>query len=60
MPEDFERLRNVAIDYVTKYLRGNNDEALGKWTLQTELYKNHPYGHPDMGTAQGLKSITLD
>ena len=57
--DDFQRLRNLAIDYVTKYLRGNNDEALGKWTLQTELYKDHPYGHPDMGTAQGLKSITL-
>ncbi len=59
-PADFERLRNEAIDYVTKFLRGNNDEALGKWTLQTELYKDHPYGHPDIGTAQGLKSITLD
>ncbi len=59
-PADFERLRNDATDYVTKYLRGNNDESLGKWTLQTELYKDHPYGHPDIGTAQGLKSITLD
>jgi zinc protease len=59
-PADFERLRNEAIDYITKFLRGNNDEALGKWALQTELYKGHPYGHPDIGTAQGLKSITLD
>ena len=33
---------------------------MGKWALQTELYKGHPYGHPDVGTAQGLKSITLD
>jgi len=59
-PEDFERLRNEALDYVTKYLRGNNDEELGKWTLQTELYKDHPYGHPDRGTAEGLRAITLD
>jgi zinc protease len=59
-PEDFERLRNEAIDYVTKYLRGNNDEELGKWTLQVELYKDHPYGHPDRGTARGLQAITLD
>jgi zinc protease len=59
-PEDFERLRNEALDYVTKTLRASNDEELGKWTLQTELYKNHPYGHPDLGTAQGLKAITLD
>ena len=33
---------------------------LGKWTLQIELYKDHPYGHPDIGTAHGLKSITLE
>jgi zinc protease len=59
-PEDFERLRNEALDSVTKYLRGANDEELGKWTLQVELYKNHPYGHPDRGTVQGLKAITLD
>jgi zinc protease len=59
-PDDFERLRNEAIDYVTKTLRGNNDEELGKWTLQVELYQNHPYGHPDIGTAEGLKAITLD
>jgi zinc protease len=58
--DDFERLRNEALDYVTKYLRGNNDEELGKWTLQVELYQGHPYGHPDRGTAQGLKAITLE
>ncbi len=45
---------------MTKTLRGNNDEELGKWTLQVELYKDHPYGHPDRGTVQGLKAITLD
>jgi zinc protease len=59
-PEDFERLRSEALDYVTKYVRGNNDEALGKWTLQAALYENHPYGHPDRGTEHGLKAITLD
>ncbi len=59
-PEDFERLRNEALDYVTKYLRGNNDEELGKWALKTLLYKDHPYGHPDRGTEGGLKAITLD
>jgi zinc protease len=58
--EDFERLRNEALDYVTKFLRANNDEELGKWTLQVELYQDHPYGHPDRGTARGLKAITLD
>jgi len=59
-PEDFERLKNESIDFVSKTLRGNNDEELGKWTLQVELYKNHPYGHVDRGTVQSLKAITLD
>lgn len=59
-PEDFERLRNVALDYVSKTLRGNNDEELGKWTLQCALYHGHPYGHPDLGTVAGLKAISLD
>jgi zinc protease len=58
--EDFERLRNEAIDYLSKTLRGNNDEDLGKWALQLALYQGHPYGHADRGTVQGLKSITLD
>lgn len=59
-PEDFERLRDEALDYVTKTLRANNDEELGKWTLQTMLYEGHPYGRPDRGTVEGLKAITLD
>jgi zinc protease len=59
-PQDFARLRNEALDYVTKSLRANDDEELGKWTLQVELYKDHPYGHPDRGTASGLRAITLD
>jgi zinc protease len=58
--EDFERLRNEALDYVTKTLRGGNDEELGKWTLQVALYQGHPYGHVDRGTVAGLKAITLD
>ncbi|MDR3621941.1 MAG: pitrilysin family protein [Paludisphaera borealis] len=59
-PEDFDRLRKEALDYVTKTLRGDNDEELGKWTLQTALYEGHPYGHPDRGTVAGLNAITLD
>jgi zinc protease len=59
-PEDFERLKNEALDYLTKTLRGGNDEELAKWALQIDLYKGHPYGHVDRGTVQGLKSITLE
>jgi len=59
-PEDFERLRNEAIDAISKGLRGNNDEELGKQVLNQMLYPAHRYGKPDLGTIQGLKAITLD
>src|SRR5262249_34157696 len=52
-PEDFERLRNEAVDYVSKTLRAGNDEELGKWALQVALYQGHPYGHVDRGTVEG-------
>ena len=58
--DDFERLKNEAIDDLTKTLRGGNDEELGKWTLQLALYKDHPYGHVSKGTVAGLNAITLD
>jgi zinc protease len=59
-PDDFERLREEQLNFVSKILRGNNDEALGKWTLQLALYGGHPYGHVDAGTVSGLTSVILD
>jgi zinc protease len=59
-PEDFERLKNEALDFLTKTLRGGNDEELGKWTLQLALFNGHPYGHVIQGTVVGLKAITLE
>jgi zinc protease len=58
-PADFTRLRDEAVNYLANGLRGNDDENLGKWTLQLALYPNHPYGHVDAGTVQGLEKITL-
>ncbi|HEY4312362.1 MAG TPA: pitrilysin family protein [Pirellulales bacterium] len=58
---DFERLRQEHLSYLSSRLRGNDDENLGKWTLQLSLYPpTHPYGHVDQGTVAGLQSITLD
>ena len=60
-PADFSRLRDEQVSALEADLRGNDDENLGKWTLQLALYPpTHPYGHVDIGTVQGLKSITLD
>ncbi len=58
--EDFTRNRQDALDYLSKTLRGNDDENLGKQSLGQILYRNHPYGHPTAGTIAGLSAITLD
>jgi zinc protease len=58
--DDFHRNKEDALDYVTKTLRGNADEDLGKQALATILYKGHPYGRPTQGTVAGLTAITVD
>jgi len=58
--EDFARLKQDALDAITKTLRGNDDEELGKQALATLLYHGHPYGYPAPGTVAGLSAITLD
>jgi zinc protease len=58
--EDFTRNRQDAVDGITKTLRGNDDESLGKAALGLLLFNNHPYGHPTLGTVAGLTSLTVD
>jgi zinc protease len=58
--DDFARNRQNAMDAITKTLRGNDDEELGKQSLAAALYAGHPYGHPPAGTVAGLGAITLD
>src|SRR5450432_3946942 len=58
--DDFSRNKEDAIDYLTKTLRGNADEELGKQAMATVLYQGHPYGYPTQGTVAGLGAITLD
>jgi zinc protease len=58
--DDFHRNKEDALDYVTKTLRGNADEELGKQAMATVLYQGHPYGTPTQGTVAGLGAITLD
>jgi zinc protease len=58
--DDFHRNKEDALDYLTKTLRGNADEELGKQAMATLLYQGHPYGTPTQGTVAGLGAITLD
>ena len=58
--DDFQRHRQDAEDEISKSLRGNDDEELGKESLNVMLYGGTPYGHPQSGTVDGLKAISLD
>ena len=58
--EDFRRVKQDALDAITKTLRGNDDENLGKQALATLLYPGHRYGYPTRGTVAGLSATTLD
>ena len=57
---DFDRIKANQINYLTKTLRGANDEELGKQTMLSFIYQGHPYGTPNEGTVAGVESITLD
>ena len=59
-PADFERNRDFVTNAIVSTLRGNDDEELGKQTLNALLYEGHPYAATEMGTERGLASITLD
>ena len=58
--DDFARNRLDAIDFVTKTLRGNADEDLGKQAMATVMFDAHPYGRPSQGTVAGLNAVTLE
>ncbi len=58
--EDFERLKTDQLNFVAKGLRFNDDEELGKETLNWMLFKNHPYGHPNAGRVSANTSLTLE
>jgi zinc protease len=59
-PADFQRVKDDAINYIKNTLRSTDDENLGKQALNAFLFENHPYGKLEVGTVQGLESITLD
>lgn len=58
--DDFNRVKEDAINYLKVNLRGNNDEELGKEVLYNEIYAGHPYGHNTIGTVESLQKLTVD
>jgi zinc protease len=59
-PEDFERVRNDAVNAIENTLRFSSDEELGKAALRELVFRATPYAHPCEGTVAGLRAVTLD
>src|SRR5437870_11458558 len=59
-PEDFKRLRDVAINFLKVSLRESNDEELGKEHLYEVIYTAHPYGHHNVGKVSSLEKLTIE
>jgi len=57
--DDFARIRDDSLNALRVSLRGNNDEELGKEELYNVIYRGHPYGHEDLGTASALQKMTI-
>src|ERR1700681_2519993 len=58
--DDFQRLKEDAINYLKTSLRGGNDEELGKEVLYTMIYpSSHPYGHQNRGSVSALEKMTI-
>jgi zinc protease len=58
--EDFQRVRDDAINFLRVNLRGNNDEELAKEALDQYIFRGTPYGHYSVGTVSSLEKMTLD
>jgi len=58
--EDFERLKTRQMNALVQDLRSSNEEELGKERLQANVFRGTPYGHVAVGTAAGLRALTLD
>jgi len=59
-PADFQRMKDVGLNYIKNTLRSTDDENLGKEALSAFMFPDHPYGKLEAGTVKGLEVITLD
>jgi zinc protease len=58
--DDFTRVRDAAVNFLTVSLRESNDEELGKEYLYNVIYAGHPYGHHNRGRVTSLQKLTVD
>jgi zinc protease len=58
--DDFQRVKDDAINSLRVNLRANNDEELGKEVLEQNLFQHTPYEHYSTGTVSSLDKMTLE
>ena len=58
--EDFERLRDDAVNHIEVELCGQNDEELGKEALLQRIFAGHAYERYNAGSVSSLESLRLD
>jgi zinc protease len=58
--EDFRRVKEAHRAALLQDLRESNDEELAKERLQANVFAGTPYGHPVLGTVEGIDAVTLD
>lgn len=58
--EDFNRIKDEALNYLSTTLKYSNDEELGKAVLYNSLFEDTPYGHLVEGTINGIKNISVE
>jgi zinc protease len=56
---DFERVQSDAQSAIENTLRYSSDEELGKAALNAFVFRGTRYAHPNEGTLEGLRAITL-
>ena len=58
--EDFQRVKDDAMNFLRVNLRGNNDEELAKEVLDANIFRGSGYEHYSAGTVSSLQKMTLD
>ena len=57
--DDFKRVKEDAINFLSVTLRGNNDEELGKEALYNEIHSGSTYAGHSAGSVSSLQKLTL-
>jgi zinc protease len=57
---DLDRIKSNTVSAIDAGLRRADDEETGKEVLYEEIYRGHAFGHMNMGTIEGVRSVTLD